>query len=566
MQNVGKLLSVTAVAMVLAVVCLLALPVCTTSAYADEGAGLSKSKTATPLDENYTSTVSLSLPAEEEQLVTDVVFVLDKSTSADLEEQAIAMLDSLRAQVTDTNAKVNVGVVIFNKVANVTCDLSDLETSYEAIVDAISADISSGTNMHAGLLAGQAMLDADTSVSDDRKYLILVSDGLSYYFCQNNDYSTAYTITSLNGGNDGQGNGNCAPNAGLDCWDIKYGWQSVPDSWDTWMTNVEGVLSSDYSRYVYEVGSPSIPTESDSPDAIKYSERASYPVNADLSLYYSYQLYQNLSAEYNCYAVCGDKVNENYPFGHSFMNYLANGEDVNFDQIENDIVYLLDAGSTVVDVIGYDDTYNNNMGYHFDFVNDVARMELTVGGVAQDKTQIDENTYGFGAMTAAGVYPYVVTYYPNGVGDIFDECFVWDINVPVEITNPVCLSYDVVLTDPTDVAGTYDNLFTNNSATLYAVDTQGTAHAPELFEQPFVSYTVAEKPVPAPDPDPDPDTTPTTPTTPVSTATPAKTVLVQTGDNVSPMVPLGVAAVASIVALGTLGAYALRRRIGRNNG
>ena len=43
---------------------------------------ISKSKTATNLDENYQSEVTLSLPAAQEQLESDVVFVLDKSTSA----------------------------------------------------------------------------------------------------------------------------------------------------------------------------------------------------------------------------------------------------------------------------------------------------------------------------------------------------------------------------------------------------------------------------------------------------------------------------------------------------
>ena len=53
---------------------------------------VSKSKTATQLDKDFISDVTLSLPAAEEQLVSDVVLVLDKSTSAALEEQALAMV------------------------------------------------------------------------------------------------------------------------------------------------------------------------------------------------------------------------------------------------------------------------------------------------------------------------------------------------------------------------------------------------------------------------------------------------------------------------------------------
>ena len=60
---------------------------------------VSKSKTATQLDKDFISDVTLSLPAAEEQLVSDVVLVLDKSTSAALEEQALAMLRELKGQV-----------------------------------------------------------------------------------------------------------------------------------------------------------------------------------------------------------------------------------------------------------------------------------------------------------------------------------------------------------------------------------------------------------------------------------------------------------------------------------
>ena len=146
---------------------------------------ISKSKTATNLDENYQSDVTLSLPAAQEQLESDVVFVLDKSTSAELETQALSMLSDLNAQIRDTGAKVNVGVVIFNKVANSVLELTELnDNNMSAIEDAIKTDISSGTNTHAGLLAGKAMLDADTDVDANRKYLVFASDGITYMYNQ----------------------------------------------------------------------------------------------------------------------------------------------------------------------------------------------------------------------------------------------------------------------------------------------------------------------------------------------------------------------------------------------
>ena len=52
------------------------------AAAAPEKWDISKSKTATNLDANYESKVTLSLPSKEEKLVSDVVFVIDKSNSS----------------------------------------------------------------------------------------------------------------------------------------------------------------------------------------------------------------------------------------------------------------------------------------------------------------------------------------------------------------------------------------------------------------------------------------------------------------------------------------------------
>ena len=142
---------------------------------------ISKSKKATNLDENFESQVTLSLPSAEEKLENDIVFVLDKSTSVQLENEALEMLKELQAQAKENGAKVKVGVVIFNKEAHKS-DFMDLETQYDAIAAAIRENISSGTNLSAGILAGKKMLDEDTQVAAGRKSLVLLSDGITYIF------------------------------------------------------------------------------------------------------------------------------------------------------------------------------------------------------------------------------------------------------------------------------------------------------------------------------------------------------------------------------------------------
>lgn len=474
---------------------------------------VSKSKTATNLDENFESDVTLSLPSAEAQLASDVVFVLDKSTSAELEDQALEMLKNLQAQIQETGAKVNVGVVIFNKEAH-TNGFFDLATEYDKIEAAIKTDISSGTNTHAGLLAGIDMLESDTSVSDDRKYLIFVSDGITYMY---NEEPTAIGLENADKTN---------IFAGPDNWATKYGRNAAPASWEAYLGDVETQIQLDGDRYDAPYGTSF--THGGENAYISYDDRANHAMSIDKALYLTYKTYSNAASKYHCYAMLAS-TNADHPWATSFMNYLAGGKSVKFEQIQNDIYYLLDAGSTVVDVIGHTDDYN------FDFVNDAANLTMTVGGETLKTTKIDETSYGFGELRD-GEYPYVLTYYANGSEGVKDEHFVWQINVPVSNFEPVTLTYTVKLTNPKTEPGTYgqydkdgsqgyDGLYTNNSATLYPVDSNGTPGEPEDFLKPTVSYTV-KKPEPSPSTDPtpvpstEPSPAPTTEPTPAPTTEP----------------------------------------------
>ena len=438
----------------------------------------SKSKTATNLekqeDGTYTSEVTLSLPSAQEELVTDVVFVLDKSTSAELEEQALEMLEDLKAQITETGAKVKVGVVIFNKVANVT-DFMDLSTEYDEIETAIKQNISSGTNTHAGLLAGKAMLDEDTSVSADRKYLIFVSDGITYMY---NEKPTAIGLQNADKTN---------VFAGPDNWTTKYGSNSGPTAgWGSWLVSIKSQIDADGATYEddYDGGYESF---------ITYDARANHAMSIDKALYLTYQTYQEADELYHCYAIKATS-NADHPWATSFMDYLANGQSFSFDDIQKDIYYLLDAGTKVEDYMGYvaDD-------YNFDFVADGLTMK--VGEQTYEAVSIGENKYGF-APNEENAYAYTLTYVPGDQKG--SEHFVWEINVPVSNFAPVQLTYTVKLVNPKTAEGTYgqydadgseglDSLYTNNSATLYPMDSNNTEGLPENFPKPTVSYTVAQE-------------------------------------------------------------------------
>ena len=481
----------------------------------DNGRAHSKSKEATNLvkqsDGTYTSDITLTLPSVEEAPVYDVVFVLDKSTSAELEQNALDMLKQLQAQIKGTQTTIKVGVVIFNKEAHVT-ELKNLTTEYAQIEEAIKEKIESGTNTHAGLLAGKELLDNDNDkdVTADHKYLIFVSDGITYTYNK--------TPTAIAWGFFADEEKHFA---GPDNYASKYGSNVPPANWSEWLTSVGQQIQDLDSKYEYPYGTE--PTE------ITVSSVSKTTANSvDKALYLTNEAYQSAkTAGYHCYAMEAEgTAGTNFPWGPSFMSYLAGGKEVSFEDIHNDIYYLLSKGSTVEDVIGYG-TDNRGNAYNFDFVNDMSKLTLKVGTETLEATDLsldlsygDANEtarYGFAPKRVQITtdteqsnipeqdpysYGYVLHYYQNGKDGKSDECFVWDINVPVSKFAPVSLTYQVKLTNAQTASGTYgtydkngsqkkDSLYTNKSATLYPVDSDGVRGIPENFQKPTVSYTVS---------------------------------------------------------------------------
>ena len=185
----------------------------------------------------------------------------------------------------------------------------------------------------------------------------------------------------------------------------------------------------------------------------------------------------------------------------------ASSEDV-FSGVKDQLVYLLDAGSTVDDYMGYVEG-----DYNFDLVNDADSLVLTVGGEQKATVKLGENSYGFGELLDSGKHEYELTYYPANDGE---EYFQLAINVPVSKNAPAKLSYKVKLTNPKTAGGTYGvydqfgenndgsssyGLYTNNKATLNPVDSTGKKGESEDFNKPTVSYTVPESPSPSPTPE-----------------------------------------------------------------
>lgn len=450
----------------------------------------SKDKTATELDNNFNSRVTLSLPSAEKELVSDVVFVLDKSScEKDVTNNALEMLADLGASVKDTGASIKVGAVQFAGRAVVSCELTELTEEAIAKGGAIHNGLktqatSGGTNLQAGLLEAQKMLEADTDVEDSRKYVIVITDGLTRQFLADGTLMTIYNALDADGKR---------------VWGSPSGWSTangfgdgvygIPGGdWDTYYAAVKANVVADGDTYAHEYDVYGSTPEEKIPDSYVPQGKTSlqHALCLDRAIYEADKVYSELKeANYHCYAVfAGTPEATNNELGKAFVKHLngGNDQDIDFNMIQKDIYYLLDAGSQVVDIIGQDNDYN------FDVVN-LENMTITVGGVEQEKTEISDNKYGFGTILDNDKYPFIVTYYPNGTDAETREHFVWDINVPVSNFAPVQFSYDVHLTDPQTTKGTY-TVATNVEAVLTPVDSNGTKGKPEKFPVPELTYEV----------------------------------------------------------------------------
>ena len=472
--------------------------------------GVSRSKTATPLDTaTWTSDVSLSLPSAEEKLDSDVVFVLDGSSSADsgVVDASLSLLRDLKDTAEDSGAAVNVCVVKFKRQAYKSAWF-DLSTSYDAIKAAMGTKYSGGTNIHAGLLAGKEALEEHPNISPDKKYLVLVSDGSTYLYSKDGNWASDtpfsrsyYTKENYNGFAGGfWDNGLYEPN---NCPEVNVPRPKTTSNVATWQAYLADVAErnaeSNGDQYDYHINydlnfNHGIPSD----DFKSQPCEPRTANNRDMAFYYADQVWQQIkSAGYNAYSIATQDSSAgagNADDSYYFMNYLNGGRSLDFSTIRNEILYAVDAGSYVTDYMGYVEN-----DYNFDLVNDPAKIYVTVGDETLEAVPLQENTYGFGWDKENNSYNYVLTYTPAADGE---EHFLWDINVPITNLRHVQLHYTAKLMNPKTEAGTYgtydangsqgyDGLYTNSSATLYPMATGAEIVGDgQDFLKPTISYQI----------------------------------------------------------------------------
>ena len=519
-------------------------------------------KTATELDKNLETKVTLSFPGKREAEPSDVVFVLDKSAFSDdkaIYDQAKSFLDEVKAKAEADGLDIKVGVVIFNRIGNVQQGLTDVVTGYDAILEAMRANLSSGTNMHAGLLAAQSILKADTAVKDENKHVILISDGGTYLYCKNGDYTKPYT-RSFGSVKDVDWKGGI--------WE----WQSRE-----YHTSPVKKFSTDGSNFIYSqaMTSPEKLAEylAYYKDQYQYSDKnwAQYdyeytaeaanngttnpipldvnaPCNIDvayISADDTFQAMADLGYDMNVYF--RQKAGTDFD-GSIFLKYLARntngGElDTNFNKLKAKLVDKIAAGSTVEDFIGAD----------FDFINDPAKISLTANGEKLNPEKIDDTTYGFGKKSD-GTYRFTLKFQAGE-----DEKLILTLNEAASPSKPVVLEYSERLVNVPTEPGVH-TLNVNDSAVLHPIDGNGVSGDDYEFPVPTVEYTVPEPEQKPEEPKPEQKPEETTKPSADNTKKPAKKAkggIPKTGDATMPAAVAGL--LVAGVAAGAVGVAARRR-------
>ena len=526
-----------------------------TMSFADDAAGDAgqsstleqNQKTATELDENLETKVTLSFPGKREAEPADVVFVLDKSGASaqtDIYNQAKEFLEQISQKAQADGLDIKVGVVLFNKKGNIQQQLTDVVTGYDDILAAMNSSVRSGTNMDAGLLAAKSILDADTAVKAENKHVILISDGATYLYCKNGDYTTPYTRSfgSVEGGRNMMGG----------IWE----WQSreyhTNNAWKKFSDGSNFIFSQamkspeklgeylayyrdqyqnsdkNWAQYDYEYTAEAADAGTTNPIPIDVTA----PCNIDVAFWSTDDTFQsmaNAGYDMNVYY----KNNADFD-GQVFLQYLArntnNGElDTDFNEIKAKLVDKIAAGSTVEDFIGAD----------FDFVNDPAKISLIANGEKLAPQKIDDGAYGFGKL-ADGSYRFTLDYVN---GD--QEMLKLTLNEAASPSKPVVLEYSERLVNVPTEPGTH-TLKVNESAILQPIDGNGMRGDAYEFPVPTVTYTVA-----APEPKPEPEVKPTKPSDkePVKTTKGEKGAMPLTGDTFSILPVIGLVVAGAVVCV-----------------
>lgn len=465
---------------------------------------VSKSKTATALDANGQTQITLSLPSAEMKKTLDVVFVVDNAfptDNNDAADKAAALLDELRGMSQEGNLNINVGLVISGGYVPILhqVDLEDISETKEDIQDALDMSKTDwkqqegrkGSNIQAGIETGLAMLEEEDQADKENKYLILISDGGAFSWYKNNEawskfYSVAYKVGSE------ESYYWCNPyDFQLRCEKTEYSFNDFtelmkkPDAeidansisrptekeWPSENKKVSGVVDKTQYQGGYRAdeidGALTKYPATCAHYASDKEETPGYVTSREAALYHAAKSVQVASKKVNFIFVSfpyypKTDVSGQFSLTESFKDYVAQYENVKLYRVNGDkpkyqypdsykeagkvtdtAKVFKNIKTDLVQLVATGSKVEDTIGSNFELVS---IDSLTVDGQPLTRAEKTGDTYTFGDTTKTDRF--VVTY------DDTTKMITWNINETITKANTVQLKYTLKLTNPKSEAGT----------------------------------------------------------------------------------------------------------------
>ena len=171
------------------------------------GSNVPVDKIATPLDKNFQTNVTLSVPGDMTNLGVDIIYILGSFLSKE-DIKANTMINVLTEtfrELIQAGVPVNFGIVPFSSTKEPVMELTTLDSEEdlvalpEMIAEAIkvAGNVYDGVNMENALITAKEMFsESRLAGRPDRQHLIMISSGQTYFFNsgENNEYISTVPV------------------------------------------------------------------------------------------------------------------------------------------------------------------------------------------------------------------------------------------------------------------------------------------------------------------------------------------------------------------------------------
>lgn len=370
--------------------------------YAEQGVILDKN--ATELKSGET-TLNLTISAPSDQSPVAVEFVLDGTSSL---HGISGDTNPVKKMVTDIQNKLSgkldnvyVGITVFGSKAAPVVPMSKLQDAGNFDIDSWATVLRAadflGTNVQAGLKAGIADLTSATLPAHTRKYMVLITDGGSYYWMNGNEAVNNSYYT----GRDNDGTPTTASLMNSDAADGGY----------TALTSLKNMPALSAAPKTY--GDP----DAHEPLAAAVQEiknDGSKYTNFETGIYWAAQELNNIPDDVNLFTVgkdyyknqgidaltnlAGEFVQMAIDMDDTKLSEKLMNKDLStaLDLIVQKISVMVPKDSTVTDYIGRTQKDKGETeDYNFDVITEDG-FTLRVGETTYTGSRVSENTWTFG--------------------------------------------------------------------------------------------------------------------------------------------------------------------------